>query len=478
MFISVSLATTEKRKVRSNKKPLSNSTSKIRRVSESEFLKLSPRKQKAYLTRFPQSSHRFLLKKASAPKVKKISRATYDNMTSKEQRAYDKAHKGDKKFRGKKHIAIKKVNPILEALRKKHKTPRDKENKLGKLAEAEKRVNDAQRSRYVSELKSAITPEAMKAIATVTQDDLHKAADNLQANKLKVIEDFENKLERDRLEEVEISDDDKEKLKQKIANDDDVDVEELEEIVNEKKPSAKQKKAAEDALGRKPSNFFTRDLKNLGAIIRGEKVDNNGKSNFVTGMAILGRFALIAGGVTAIALGGAPMAIYIAKEILDNWSSLSADEKDEFDIGHAYDAIVDHLRNLDLEVLGGLSQKPKFVSTSATKSRISYRCIADERMLPFTQRTVHRVMLGGSQIGEIRASNPDLATPNLRMWTAHITGGFDPLDFPHLDDPENIKEPYVLTNDDSEVEHNLELHCPLLMTLQEARNWVCQIVEK
>lgn len=482
MFIVVSLANTERRRKGSKKPTTSAQKSKFRRVSKAEFLKLSPNKQKLYLKTYPQSSHRFLLEGKKKPikdavKVNKISRATYDNMSKKEQRAYDKAHKGDRKFRGKKHILIKKSNPLLEKFRERRLNAEPVDNRLKRLAEAEKRVADTQRKKYASELKSGITPEAMEACRNIKQDDLTKAAENLSANKEQVISDFEEKLERDRLDIVELSDEDRAELRDKVTSGKDPNPEELEDIINEKKPTPKQKRTAEEALGHKPKNFFQRDMEHLGAILRGDKVDNNGKSNFMTAMSILGRYALVAGGVSLIALGAAPLAIHIVKEIYDGWKSLSAEEKEEFDIRHAYDAFVDHLRNTDLEALEGLSRKAKFVSTSST-SRISYRCAQEERLIPFVNRTVHRVMFGGKQIGEIRAASPDLAAPNVRIWQAYVTEGFDPIDFPHMDDPDMVKEPYVLTNDNADTEHNLELHCPLLMTLQEARNWVCQIVEK
>jgi hypothetical protein len=480
MFIVVSLAATDSRRAKS-KTGSSASKSKFRRISKAEFLKLSPNKQKSYLKTYPQSSHRHLLggkrKAAKVDRVHKISRTTYDSMTRKEQRSYDKAHKGERKFRGKKHMLIKKHNPLLEKFRARRMNAPVQDNRLKRLSEAEARVADAQRSKYASELKAGINPEAMEACRNIKQGDLDKAADNLQSNKASVIAEFETKLERDRLDAVEISDEDREELRIKVDRGDDPDKEELEDIINEKKPTPRQKKVAEEALGHKSRNFFQRDMDTLGAIIRGEKVDNRGKSNFMTAMSILGRYALVAGGVSLIAIGAAPLAIHIVKEIYDGWKSLSAEEKEEFDIGHAYDAIVDHLRHTDLDALEGLSRKTKFVSTSSA-SRISYRCSQDERMLPFVDRTVHRVMLGGKQIGEIRATAPALAAPNVRIWQAYVTEGFDPIDFPHMDDPDAIKEPYVLTNDDANIEHNLELHCPLLMTLQEARNWVCQIVEK
>jgi hypothetical protein len=349
---------------------------------------------------------------------------------------------------------------------------------LERIAKVEAAVMNKQQDQYVRELKSAITPGAMDAVKHLTKNDLSEAANNLRNNKESILTSFEEKLERDRLELTDIDEEDEKEAQKVIDQGKDPNGEELKEVLKKKKKTPADKKVVEDAIKTKKKNFFQRDLETMGKIIRGEKASTKDKNNFITAMSILGRYAMVGAGVTLIALGGAPLAIHIAKEIYDSWSSTSSgEEEQEYTIEHAYNAIVDHLTHVDLDMLSGMSDSAKFTAV-ASSVRISYRSVEDEKMLPVAQRTRWRVMLAKNQIGEIYNDHGTLSQPNLRIWKAYVTQGFNALDFPHLDDPDKIKEPYIVTNDDKETEHNLELHCPLLMTLQEARNWVCQIVEK
>lgn len=107
-------------------------------------------------------------------------------------------------------------------------------------------------------------------------------------------------------------------------------------------------------------------------------------------------------------------------------------------------------------------------------SRISYRCLPEERSIPVNNKTFWKVCRGNSEIGYIRAV-PDtkLISPSLRIWEPVVfESEFDPLEFPHSDSAKDMVEPYVCTNDDPELDHQLELHSNSLMSLNEARLWM------
>lgn len=110
-------------------------------------------------------------------------------------------------------------------------------------------------------------------------------------------------------------------------------------------------------------------------------------------------------------------------------------------------------------------------------ARISYRCLPEERGVPISQKSFWKIYRGDKEIGCIKSDeNAKLIAPNLRVWEPVIyESEFDPMEFPHSDDAEGMKEPYVCTNDDEECEHQLELHPNSKMTLNESRTWVRNI---
>lgn len=491
MFISISLTTPSARKEKRT------DSERMPRVGADTFRRFSKAKQKQYLEKYPKSSHRFVAskpserrkevvgKKPDKKKVdkknkkfpRKIDRKAYDALTPREQRAYDREYSGDRKFVGKKHILAKKKNAAQ--LKKKAIYGRAPIiNKLERLSKEQEATVKAHRAQAHQDLKASINPEAVNAIKQITNADLGKAADNLRNNREEILSSLEDKLENERLDNTEVTAEDKEELQKRVDRGEDENPAELEEIIKSKKPSRKQKRVVEDVLQKPKENFLQRDISTMGKILRGEKVDKEGKSNFLVAASILGRYALVAGGVALVAMGAGPLAIHIAKEIYDNWDSLSAKEQEEeYGIEQMYDSFVDYLGNMETEALKDSVAKVKFTSVSSA-SRISYRSVPEERHMPIANRTRWRVVLNNKQVGEIYAEHDSEIQQNIRIWRAYVTEGFNALEFPHVDEYEGLKEPYILTNDDENTTHNLELHCPSLMTLTEARAWVCSIIEK
>lgn len=109
-------------------------------------------------------------------------------------------------------------------------------------------------------------------------------------------------------------------------------------------------------------------------------------------------------------------------------------------------------------------------------SRISYRCLPEERNKPISERTHWDVYYGQSKIGSISTDSADISidrSHSVRIWKARLTGGFNAFEFPHVDGEDDIKdEPFVITNDDEKIDHNLELIHPSYMTMNEARKFI------
>lgn len=511
MRISLSLSKPPARKRgRKASSKVSPASGKMPRMGSHEFVKANKTTQKKYLEAYPMSSHRFLLsgqtkpkgaapapdvekKKPKKPKtLKRISRAEYDRLDKKAQKAYDKEYNSSKrrKFIGKKHFATHKRNAINR--RKEELAARPKlVNRLARLSAAQEEATNRHRTAAQRDLKAGITPEAVKAVTSLTHNDTKQGAETLRANKSKTLKSFEDKLEEDRLDSLEITDDDRERIQQKIDEGKDPNADELEDAIKAKKPTKKQKKVVEDELDQKPQNFFQRDLAAMRKIISGERVEPKGKHNFIIAGGILGKYMMMASGVALLAMGAAPLALHIAKTLWDTWgeSTANSDGDEDYGIDRLYDAITDHLQNMDIDDLHSSVAKTKFVSESsaaaaktlrekANAPRISYRAVPEEKEFALHDRTRLRVMLDKNEVGRIYADYDGDIQKNLRIWRAYVTSGFNALEFPHLDEPGDTREPYIITNDDADVEHNLELHCPTLMTLAEARNWVCSIIER
>lgn len=111
--------------------------------------------------------------------------------------------------------------------------------------------------------------------------------------------------------------------------------------------------------------------------------------------------------------------------------------------------------------------------------KISYRCKPEERSKTIAERTHWDVYYGQKRIGFIAADGQDISkdrSHSVRIWKARMVDGFNTFEYPHVDDANKIKEePFIITNDNEDVEHNLELINPQYMTMAEARKWVSGI---
>lgn len=114
--------------------------------------------------------------------------------------------------------------------------------------------------------------------------------------------------------------------------------------------------------------------------------------------------------------------------------------------------------------------------------RISYRCLPDERQKPIAERTHWDVYYGDNKVGTIATDGQDISVDrshSVRIWKARLNDGFNAFEFPHVDEEDKITdEPFVITNDDKKVNHNLELINPQYMTMAEARKWVSGVFRK
>ena len=282
----------------------------------------------------------------------------------------------------------------------------------------------------------------------------------------------------------------------------------------EGKPEERQgfmRRAWQEAKDWEANSFWRKDAAALMKIYRGEDVDPSGKSNLMVLGTMVAKYALIGAGVAALAVGAGPAAIHMMNHLRESWGDLnidssvlrnggggkgggwgafgSSDELNEIEaIEILYDGLVEQLEYIDLDEMKEETAKSfgKFVSTASDGAgRISYRCLPEERALPIEQKTRWDVFYNGDPIGKIYV-DPSIKNgkPTLRSWrTVIYENGFNSLEFPQVDDDDEetlmvIEEPYVLVDEDLEVDNDLELHNPVLMSLVEARQWIRSIVNR
>lgn len=372
---------------------------KYSRLTKQQFQELSTKEQSRYLTQFPKSSHRKLVGKKSKKdaevkrrekktpakvetpkkeqKIKKLSREEFDKLPLKKQKEYKKAFPKNS-FKGKKHHAIKKKN-IVE----RNKTGKDGETTLTghpdkkNSKKAEQKALKNSRDKAKSELRHSVTKESVDALKRSTPSDFKEAASNLKKNRLSNLRAIEDTL-KSRPEHVSMSQQEINKverdLKRKTDKDepdlDDDTTKKAKDLISSVKPDKpveltdEQRKVLEDVNDGKPSKkerFWQKDLKVLKGFITGEELEPDGRSNAMLMLGVVARYALIAGGISAIAMGAGPAGLHIAQSLFSQWDSFNtsasdgeedSDEEQEENqelIGIAYDAVADYLQNVDHE---------------------------------------------------------------------------------------------------------------------------------
>ena len=546
-FVSHSSFDRPKRKEKDKKSSVKRKVGS--RLREKQFLELSKKEQKSYLERFPKSKHRKLLngdkegkkEKPEASKkkskkgeeknkfTKKISREEFDNLDSKDQKAYKKAYPNDS-FTGKKHHVLKKKNIVQQNKTGEFgETPLDGSENATDVKKARQLANKGtkqEREEAKQDLRHSVTPEAVKAVAESTPDDVAQTAQSMKKYRDNNVADIKKSFE-NKHEQVPIEHEDLEQAKANFEKqiEDDEDNEEWSEdeasatrkLLDRLKPGANNKLSKKDrerldrvsskkTKKKKNDPFWKKDIKVLKGIMSGEQVEPDGRSNASLALGLVARYALIAAGGYALAMGAGPAALEVSKALIEQWNDfsiasanapdgiededeeeLSPEDKEDQEtketLGMIYDAVADHIQNMDHDSFVQNISKTftKFEATAASVSRISYRCLPEERKLPVNQKSQWSVFLGKDCVGRIKA-DPDakLRSYNLRIWHPIVLEDrFDPFEFPHLDtsnESTDMNEPFVLTNDEPEEQHNLELHHPSLMTMYEARNFIRNII--
>jgi len=529
------------------------------RLRKPQFLELSKKAQGEYLERFPKSTHRNLLvgNKGKAdekpvpnkkgPKAeeknkhtKKISRDVFDRMEKKEQKEYKKTYPNDS-FVGKKHHVAKKKNIVQQ-----NKTGNsgetvldgtEKDSDVKKRRKAANAANKQERDEAKQDLRHSITPEAVKALEESTPEDFAQTAKSMKKNRTANIADIKKSLE-NRHEFVPLEADDIEQASanlDKQVQDEDADwsedeIKSTKKLLKRIKPKTNNKmsKKDRDRLDRVSSKktkrkknppFWKKDFQVLKAIMSGEQVEPEGRSNASLAINIVARYALMAAAGYALSMGAGPAALHVTKTLVEQWGDLSSqasagspsgiedeeeeelspEQKEDQDttetLGIIYDAVADQVAHMDHEAFKEDVSKtfnkfersessnfdPEIVASAMR--RISYRCLPDERTLSINQKTEWGVFTGKRCVGRIKAEpNAKLRSFNLRIWQPVIyEDNFDAIEFPHLDtanESQDMNEPFILTDDEPENVHNLELHHPTLMTMHEARSWMRSIIKQ
>lgn len=428
--LALSKPSAQRKARRAKQRTPNNKRNLTKRLTRNQFLELSKPEQTRYLERFPKSKHRRLLKGEQKPKkaqptgkpkskgpvkqkdlkkaakradtsekfTKKISREEFDKLSKKDQREYKKKYPKDS-FRGKKHFVAKKPNAVQQKKTGDDgETVMDGSEGLKEARNKRKLQNKAlkqERNDARQEIRHGVTREAVKALQDTKPEDLKKAAKNLGDNRtenLKTIKDtLDSKHEYVSFKKNDI-DTAKDALKAEQDNEDSgwsqEDLKKAEKVVKSLKEGDTNKLTKEDRdlLDRltedrqefptKREPFWKRDLKVLKGFMTGEQLDPEGRSNAMLALAVVSRYALLGAGISMIAMGAAPAALHIAQTLFGQWDDFnalsSAEDDDETDdaLAAAYDAITDHLANMDheemVEDVGSVFKE--FSSTSASAS--------------------------------------------------------------------------------------------------------------
>lgn len=367
---------------------------KPKRLTKDEFLKLGKSEQRRYLEVYPKSSHRFAegrRKPKGRPAEKsqrtnretdrqekfprKITRDEFDRLGRKEQREYKKKYP-ENSFRGIKHFVTKRRNVVQKNKTGDYgETVFDGSEPRAHAVERRKmrrRVEQLGRDESRQSLRHGITQESVQAATSSKPEDLYTVSENLKRNRsanLSSIEDsldstvhvqFDSKqaesalrrLKQQELDEAEDWDPKDLKRVEKLLKDPDPkklsaeDKDLLERVVSEREKRNK--------IERENMSWWRRDLNTVMKVMRGEKVDPQGKSNAALLVSVISRYAMIAGGVVALSMGAAPVALYMAQSLFESWGEFNAtagsdDETDEDQLGAVYDAIADFVQHVDHE---------------------------------------------------------------------------------------------------------------------------------
>jgi len=440
---------------------------------------------------------------------------------------------------GKKHHVAKKKNIVQQnKTGDSGETVLDgneKDSDVKKRRKSADAANNQERDEARQDIRHSITPEAVKALEQSTPEDFAQTAKSMKKNRTANIADIKKSLD-NRHEFVPL---DEEDIQQASANldkqvqDEDADwsedeIKSTKKLLKRVKPKTNNKMSKKDrdrldrvsskkTKSKKNPPFWKKDFQVLKAIMSGEEAEPEGRSNASLAINIVARYALMAAAGYALSLGAGPAALHVTKTLIEEWGNLSSqassgpsgiedeeeeelspEQKEDQDttntLGLIYDAVADQIAHMDHEAFTEDVSKtfnkfersessnfdPEIVASAMR--RISYRCLPDERTLSINQKTEWGVFTGKRCVGRIKAEpNAKLRSFNLRIWQPVIyEGNFDPIEFPHLDtanESQDMNEPFILTDDEPENEHNLELHHPTLMTMHEARSFMRSIIK-
>lgn len=407
------------KKPRTSKKTPNVKKKKITsRMSRDQFLELSKANRRRYLERFPMSTHRKLMrgekdlvkekepksKKAKPdPVTKKISQEEFERLSKKEQKEYKKKYPKDS-FRGKKHFIVKKQSATQA--RKKGpdgETIMDGSEGLQETRNRRKLHNKAlkqERSDAKQEIRHNVTREAVEALRNTKPEDMKKAARNMAANRTENINSIKDTLEKkDEYVSFKQSDIDsvKNRIRKEFEDEDSAwshdDLKKAKKLADRLKEGdtnklSKEERDTLDGLTEDRPNFPTkrepfwkRDLKVLKGFVTGEELDPDGRSNAMLALSVVSRYALLGAGIAVLAMGAAPAALHITRALFEQWDDFNsvASDSDEDEVedalSMAYDAVQDHIANMDhaemLEDVAGVFKEFTSVSSAGTTKLMS-----------------------------------------------------------------------------------------------------------
>lgn len=409
MLISLSLAAPEKR------------------LSETEFLKLGTSGQKRYLTAYPNSKHRFLLKKkleskraarkearkvrrlpkAEPAKLRKLRKAEYQALDAKGKAAYDaRFPKNGHKERFRKGRAPKQGKTVLDG----GQTPKEARDKR---KEDTLKV-DVQRNTMHDEGAGTINKQSVQALAKIKPEQLHQGAANISSNREEIHSLVADQMKdrpnlfgrglasvRDMMQGHHMDDDVLEGEYTEVNDDVQADDEDGNPLNDENgKPiSKKAKKQNEAENGPDPSQSEDDDDEDdeeddsKSKKKKKKKKKGKDKKKKRDGHAVLNaviKTALLGAGIGLLAMGAGPLGMVIGRGLLDLWTDFQAaaaadPEKTQEELDHdTVDEIitqtVSYMRNMDMHDLHDHS-KEMFSALAASPADLYGMCF--NALLPF-----------------------------------------------------------------------------------------------
>jgi hypothetical protein len=333
-------------------------------VGKEAFLKKSSSDQKAYLERFPKSTHRFLIKTKRSK-----NKDEYESLTEKGKALYDEANPTSK------HKAkFKPTKKSFDSIKDFGESFRDYKAAKSKKFHAAKEQRD---SLQVSGA-GLITKEQVRSVSHLKPEHLHMGAANIENNREEIHDIVDKQLaiypefkERGLAAVRDILQGDN--VFNPKSPEKDADFTEEEYATADKE--TKSRKGKKGIIRRTYGKVKKAVKKKIKRTLNDSKKQKDGKSMLTT----IIKYSLIGAGIGLLVLSAGPLSMIIGRAMLElsrDFRSLASDEDEDYrTVNDVITMTADYLRHVDLEDLKYTSKK---AFAALAGSRFALRGIYEE----------------------------------------------------------------------------------------------------